>query len=257
MKRRKLIAGNWKMHGSGALVAGLVPACCAAAAAHPKVEVVLCPPAVYLAQAAALLSAGVRLGAQDVHPRAEGAFTGDVAAPMLADIGCAYVIVGHSERRALHHETDADVVAKAQAAVATGMAPIVCVGESLEDREAARAEAVIQQQLAALAPMLQGGAALELVIAYEPVWAIGTGRSAEPGQVQDMHKLIRASLAEQNAGLAATARILYGGSVKPDNAAALLQCEDVDGALIGGASLNAEAFGKIIAIADDPWKPFS
>ncbi len=253
--RRKLIAGNWKMHGSGALVDDLVPACCTVAAAHPSVEVALFPPAVYLTQAVALLSAGVRVGAQDVHSSDEGAFTGDVAAPMLADVGCAYVIVGHSERRALHHETDADVVAKAQAASAAGVVPIVCVGESLADREAVRAERVIQQQLAALAPMLRQDP--DLVIAYEPVWAIGTGRSAEPGQVQDMHRLIRASLAEENADIAAATRILYGGSVKPSNGAALLQCDDVDGALIGGASLSAEAFGKLIAIADAPWKPFS
>jgi triosephosphate isomerase len=241
--RRKFVAGNWKMNGSRSsnadLLAGL-------RAASPFVaEMAVCVPFVYLAEvAAALAGSDIRWGAQDVSEHEQGAYTGEVSARMLADFGCRYVIVGHSERRALHAEGDALVARKAQAALACGITPIVCVGESLAEREAGQTEAVVKRQLSAVIRTLAHCAA-EMVVAYEPLWAIGSGRTASPEQAQSVHAVLRAQL-NAATGHGATMKILYGGSVKPANAALLFAQPDIDGGLIGGASLKA---GEFIDIA--------
>ena len=238
--RQTLIAGNWKMNGvtadlewAEALMAALPDGPGVRAAA-------LCPPATLISAFAARLPGWIALGGQDCAVQASGAHTGDVSAMMLADLGCRYVIVGHSERRADHGETDAIVRAKAEAALKAGLTPIVCVGETLAEREAGRAEAVAVGQLSDSLPEAAPGS---VVVAYEPVWAIGTGRTAGPDDAQVMHKALRAALP---AGHGEATSILYGGSVKPDNAADLLHKPDVDGALVGGASLNAGDFAAII-----------
>ena len=239
--RQTLIAGNWKMNG---LTADLdwAEALIDALPDGPGVRAAaLCPPATLLSGFAARLPGWISLGGQDCAPAPCGAHTGDVSAPMLADLGCRYVILGHSERRADHGEGDALVRAKAEAGLKAGLTPIICVGETLEDREAGRAEAVVTAQLRASLPASRPG---DLVIAYEPVWAIGTGRTAGPGDAQAMHQALRAALPQ---GHEAATPILYGGSVKPDNAADLLAQADVDGALVGGASLKAADFAAIIA----------
>ena len=246
--RRPMVAGNWKMNGSrefsNALVHDVIEG---AGALDDGVEVVLCPPFVYLERVGDLLSArrGVALGAQDVDCHEGGAHTGDVAGAMLRDVGCDYVIVGHSERRARHGESDAAVAGKAAAALSVGLTPIVCVGETLEQRESGAAEATVAAQLDALAGTLGNGALARAVIAYEPVWAIGTGRTATPDEAQEVHALLRARLARD----AARTRILYGGSVKPDNARELFAQPDIDGGLIGGASLDADDFLAICKAA--------
>ncbi len=207
-------------------------------------EVVLCPPATMLAAIAGVLGQGpVALGGQDCHEEASGAHTGDVAAPMLADVGCRYVIVGHSERRKHHHESDAQVRAKAKAAHRAGLIAIVCIGETLAEREAGRTFEVVRGQLAGSLPLDAG--ASNTVVAYEPVWAIGTGRNASAAQVGEVHALIRGELARRSSD-AENLRILYGGSVKAGNAQELLAVGDVDGALVGGASLNANEFLAIV-----------
>ncbi|KGE02691.1 Triosephosphate isomerase [Pseudohaliea rubra DSM 19751] len=234
------------MHGSLAanrsLLEGLV-----AAGLPDAVEALVCPPYAYLQQVAALCAGGaLAVGAQDCSHMAEGAYTGEVSAPMLADLGCGWVILGHSERRQYHRETSPLIAAKLSAAARAGLAPIVCVGETLEQREGGEAEAVVAAQLeGALAdePRAPG-----LVIAYEPVWAIGTGLTASPGEAQGMHAFIRDCLADLVENAQAV-RLLYGGSVKADNAAALFACPDIDGALVGGASLDAEAFTAIVCAA--------
>ncbi|MFA7437970.1 triose-phosphate isomerase [Castellaniella sp.] len=243
--RRPLVMGNWKMHGSlagnAALLAGIRQG---AASLRGQPELAVCVPYVYLAQVQAVLAdSAVGWGAQDLSVHDHGAYTGEVSAAMLAEFGCRWVLCGHSERRALHGESSALVAAKAAGALAAGLTPVVCVGETLADREAGDTECVIGDQLD---PVLALGAdALSrLVIAYEPVWAIGTGRSATPEQAQEVHALIRASLGRHGA---ADTRILYGGSVKPDNAAALFAQSDIDGALVGGASLQADSFLGIAA----------
>ncbi len=241
--RRTLIAGNWKMHG---LRRDLVWAArFRAQLAGPACEIVVCPPATLIGALADTLSGSdVALGGQDCAANAEeGPHTGDISARMLADLGCRYVIVGHSERRETHYESDALVRAKAEAAISAGLVPIICVGERLEEREAGKAEAVVLTQLAASLPRVPAG---EIVIAYEPVWAIGTGLNAGPDEAQAMHAAIRAAL---GADTGERTRILYGGSVKPANAADLLACPDVDGALVGGASLDPEAFALIVNLA--------
>ena len=243
--RRFLVAGNWKMHGSRALTVELLGAL-GDALRQPSwrqdqaPEILVCPPFVYLQQAAALVAdSGIRLGGQNVATHAEGAFTGEVSAAMLLDAGCSYVLVGHSERRALYGESDELVAARLAAASAAGLTPLLCVGETLDEREGRRTEEVIGRQLGALAALPQG--APPPVIAYEPVWAIGTGRTAAPEQAREVHAFIRAQAAE--AGLdGAQLRIVYGGSVKPDNAAGLFAQPGVDGALVGGASLKAQDF---------------
>lgn len=240
--RRTLMAGNWKMHGLKADTAWVEAF--AGDAGSPACEVLLCPPATLLdALRAPLAARSVALGAQDCSPEPEGAHTGDISAPMLADMGCSYVIVGHSERRSGHGESDGLVRRKAEAAIRAGLVPIICVGEQRAEREAGRAEATVLAQLAASLPDAPAGS---VVIAYEPVWAIGTGLTAGPQEAQDMHAAIRAAFPGNDRE---SLRILYGGSVKPDNAAALIACPDVDGALVGGASLDPQAFARLVNLA--------
>ncbi len=241
--RRKLVAGNWKMHGLKAQL-GEIEAIAAAAAAHPLVDVALCVPFTLIASAAGLGTA-LPIGAQDVHEKDGGAHTGCISAAMLVEAGAAITIVGHSERRADQHETDAQVKAKAEAARRAGLDVILCIGETLDERDAGRAEQVVTGQVAASLPDAAGGEWLAL--AYEPVWAIGTGRTPTEADVAAMHGAIRARLRELVGEAAEGIRILYGGSVNAGNAQALLGCADVDGALVGGASLTAEKFAPIIA----------
>lgn len=247
MKRARLVAANWKMNGSRADNERWLQFFRAAA---PSCEVVVCPPLVYLPQVVqALAGSAAQAGAQNVSERTAGAWTGEVSAEMLLDAGAAWAIVGHSERRASYGETDEIVAAKTERALAAGLRPIVCVGETLEQREQGRTVAVIAAQLAALLRRcsVQGLAAGAL--AYEPVWAIGTGRTASPGQAQEVHAAIRAQLAQQDADGASRLPILYGGSVKPANASELFAQDDIDGGLIGGASLVAADFLAICAAA--------
>jgi triosephosphate isomerase len=236
---RHLVVGNWKMHGSHAaneqLLEGLK------SAGPLPADVAVCAPFPYLAQCAERLArTAIAWGAQDCSAHEQGAYTGEVSAAMLADFGCRYAIVGHSERRALHHESDQLVADKAQAALAKGVTPIVCVGETLAQREAGETEAVVKRQLSAVIHTL-GHCVGEMVVAYEPVWAIGTGRTATPEQAQAVHALLRAQL-HAATPRAAQMRLLYGGSVKPDNAESLFSQSDIDGGLIGGASLKAADF---------------
>jgi triosephosphate isomerase len=239
---KPLVAGNWKMNGlTGSL--GEIAAMRRAAEAGEAgaAEMVVCPPATLLNQAAALLAGGpVALGGQDCHPKPSGAHTGDISASMLKDAGASHVIVGHSERRAGHGETSALVRAKAEAAIGAGLTAIVCVGETREEREAGRALAVVSEQVERSLPASSSPQAC--VIAYEPVWAIGTGLTPTPADVADMHAAIRRLLIELRGGPGGKMRILYGGSVKPANAAELLGLKNVDGALVGGASLKAVDF---------------
>ena len=238
--RRKLVAGNWKMHGSLATNAALLDTLAQAAT---TAELAVCVPFPYLAQAQVeLRGSSVALGAQDVSLHAQGAFTGEVSATMLADFGVRYVIVGHSERRTFHGETDATVAGKVAATLSAGMTPIFCLGETLAEREANVTAEVVVRQLQAVLNHSGVAAFARLVIAYEPVWAIGTGKTATPEQAQEVHALIRQRLAQEDAGVAAGVRILYGGSMKPGNAAELLRQPDIDGGLIGGAALVAADF---------------
>jgi triosephosphate isomerase len=244
---RKLIAGNWKMNGALAANAALVEAVLAGMPAAPC-GVAMCVPAPYLAQVGGLLAGkAVALGAQDVSSHESGAYTGEVSAAMLRDLGVRYAIVGHSERRQYHGETDAVVAEKARMALASGITPIVCVGETLAERDAGATEDVVRRQLAAVIHV-NGHCISEIVVAYEPVWAIGTGKTASPQQAQQVHAVLRAQLK------AATAQpervsILYGGSMNAGNAAQLLAEPDIDGGLIGGASLKPADFLAIIAAA--------
>jgi triosephosphate isomerase (TIM) len=246
MSVRKLVVGNWKMNGSRQANAELLAG--VAAAAPFRAEVAVCPPFPYLAEVSAALAGGsVSLGAQDCSAHEPGAYTGDVAALMLREVGCRYVIVGHSERRAFHGESDQLVADKAKAALAHGLTPIVCVGETLAQREAGETEAVVKRQLSVVVHTLAHCCA-EMVVAYEPVWAIGTGRTATPQQAQAVHAVLRAQLAAATPKAAAM-RLLYGGSVKADNAADLFSQPDIDGGLIGGASLKAKDFVAIVQAA--------
>ena len=244
---RPFVAGNWKMNGlAGSLVEIEAMRRAADAGEAGVAELVVCPPATLMAQAAWKLKGGtLGLGAQDCHTEASGAFTGDISAPMLKDAGAAYVIVGHSERRTLHHETDALVRAKAEAALKAGLTAIVCVGETRAEREAGEAIAVVTRQLKGSLP--PGGAPETVVVAYEPVWAIGTGLTPTAIDVAEMHGAIRALLDDIYGDTGAKIRILYGGSVKPANAKELLGIDNVDGALVGGASLKATDFLAIVA----------
>lgn len=248
MGRKKLIAGNWKMNGSLAANAALMGELLAGIG-QPACDVAVCVPAVYLAQVQLLLAGqgGIALGAQDVSQHESGAYTGDVSAAMLKELGARYVIVGHSERRQYQGETDAQVAVKAQRALAAGLTPIVCVGETLREREQGETESVVGRQLSAVI-QLNGERLADLVVAYEPVWAIGTGRTATPEQAQAVHAALRALLAAADSQ-AAGVRILYGGSMNAGNAAELLAQPDIDGGLIGGASLKARDFLKIIETA--------
>ncbi|WP_096698683.1 triose-phosphate isomerase [Polaromonas sp. AER18D-145] len=249
---KKLIAGNWKMNGSLAANEALLQALAAGLPAQPGCAVAVCVPAPYLAQFQALAQAlpalaSIDLGAQDVSAKASGAYTGEVSASMLKDFGCRYAIVGHSERRQYHFETDALVAEKAQQALALGITPIVCVGETLAEREAGQTESVVKRQLAAVIHA-NGHCISEIVVAYEPVWAIGTGRTATPEQAQAVHAVLRAQL-KAATDQSARVKILYGGSMNAANAATLLSQPDIDGGLIGGASLKAPEFLTIIAAA--------
>lgn len=242
MTRRKLIAGNWKMHGLSADLAwadrlsGLL-------AVAPRSEVLVCPPATLLAGMAARAPGWVAVGAQDCAAESGGAQTGDISAAMLADLGARFVITGHSERRRLHGETDAQIRAKSEAALAAGLTPVICVGETLDQRDAGEAEAVVLQQVRASVPEAEAG---RVIIAYEPVWAIGAGAHARPEDANDMHRAIRSAWPN---GHGDQVRILYGGSVNPDNAAELLSQPHIDGALVGGASLDPARFAAIIRAA--------
>ncbi len=244
--RRQLVVGNWKMHGSRAANAELLTGILAA---RPfTADVAVCAPFVFLSEVAATLAAtDMRWGAQDVSAHEQGAYTGEVSAAMLHELGCRYTLVGHSERRALHAESDELVAQKAQAALAKGVTPIVCVGETLAERDAGQTEAVVKRQLAAVIHKLAHCAA-EMVVAYEPVWAIGTGRTATPEQAQAVHAVLRAQL-QAVTGHGERMTILYGGSVKPDNAATLFAQADIDGGLIGGAALKAADFVAICRAA--------
>jgi len=247
--RKKFVAGNWKMHGSfqqnTALLENLK-----AHVSDVACEVAVCVPYPYLAQAQSMVEGSViGLGAQNLSEHVSGAFTGEVSASMLKEFGCRYVLVGHSERRALYGESDAVVVAKFAAAQAVGIMPVLCVGESLAERQSGLTAVVVSRQLSAVLDLL-GVAALESsVVAYEPVWAIGTGMTATPGQAQEVHFAIRSLVAAQNAVIAGGLRILYGGSVKPQNAKELFAQADIDGGLIGGAALVADDFLAICRAA--------
>ncbi len=248
--RRPIVAGNWKMHGSRADNARLVEELLARGPARPVAAAVICPPLVYLQEVGRLLrDSAFSLGAQDVCADTHGAFTGEVSAAMLKDVGCEYVIVGHSERRLLYRESDQLVARKFAAAHAKGLVPILCVGEQLAEREAGRTHEVVARQLDVVLELCGAGALEQGVLAYEPVWAIGTGRNATPEQAQDVHAFIRGRIGARDARIAAATRILYGGSVKAGNAAELFAMPDVDGGLIGGASLKADEFLNILTAA--------
>ena len=245
---KKLIAGNWKMNGSLAANEALVRALLAGAATPWNCTVAVCVPSVYLAQVQALTQgSAIALGAQDVSQHESGAFTGENSAAMLRELGVRYAIVGHSERRQYHGETDAVVAHKAQRALAGGVTPIVCVGETLAEREAGVTEEVVKRQLAAVIHV-NGHCISEIVVAYEPVWAIGTGKTATPAQAQQVHAVLRAQLRAASPQ-ADRVPLLYGGSMNAANAAELLGQPDIDGGLVGGASLKAPDFLSIIAAA--------
>ncbi len=243
--RRKLVVGNWKMNGSLASNASLLSGI-SEGLASDGAACAVCVPAPYLAQCQALLSGSpIGWGAQDLSAHASGAFTGEVSASMLADFACKYVIVGHSERRAMHAESSALVASKALAALDAGLTPIVCVGETLAEREADQTYVVVRNQLDAVLALI-GERVADIVVAYEPVWAIGTGKTATPEMAQAVHARLRAQIAEKNAVASGTVQILYGGSMKPDNAVELMAQPDIDGGLIGGAALKAADFLAII-----------
>ena len=244
---KKLIAGNWKMNGSLSANETLLAALAQGLSAKPACDIAICVPAAYFAQVQSLKTVSIDLGSQDVSAQVSGAFTGEVSAAMLKDFGARYAIVGHSERRQHHGETDALVADKAKAALAAGITPIVCVGETLAEREAGRTEEVVKRQLAAVIHT-NGHCISEIVVAYEPVWAIGTGKTASPEQAQAVHAVLRGQL-KAATDQSARVKILYGGSMNAANAASLLSQSDIDGGLIGGASLKAADFLSIIAAA--------
>jgi triosephosphate isomerase (TIM) len=249
-KRRRVVAGNWKMHGSRVENQALIDALLAADTIDERVTCLVFPPYVYLPEVARLLSrSAVGLGAQDVSAEGQGAYTGEVSVAMLLDVGCTHVLVGHSERRALYGETDEVVARKFAAAVGRGLTPILCVGEQLAERDAGQTHAVVARQLDAVLAVSGAAGLSRALVAYEPVWAIGTGRTATPQQAQDVHAFIRGRVGSHDASIAAGLRVLYGGSVKASNAAELFGMPDVDGGLIGGASLKAEEFLAIWSAA--------
>jgi triosephosphate isomerase len=247
------VAGNWKMHGSLRVNAGLLDALKAGLKRSESLEFAVCAPFPYLAQVSAALSgSAIAWGAQNISEHDAGAYTGEVSGAMLKEFGCRYAIVGHSERRALYGEDDQRVAAKFVAARRAGLTPILCVGETLEERERGETESVVGRQLDAVVSAAGVTALAGAVLAYEPVWAIGTGRNATPQQAQEVHAFARARLAARDQALAAKLTILYGGSVKPGNAKDLFAMPDIDGGLIGGASLVAEDFMAICASARAP-----
>jgi triosephosphate isomerase len=249
--RKYLIAGNWKMNGSTAANLELCDGIVSDLQASDRVELLVCPPFPYLESTGRKLAGtSVSLGAQNVSEHASGAYTGEVSAGMLKDLGCEYVIVGHSERRAMMHESNEVVARKFRAAQGEALTPILCVGETLEERTSGRMEEVVAAQLRAVLDEVGVDALGTAVIAYEPVWAIGTGRTATPEQAQEVHRHIRNILAALDVDIADGVQILYGGSVKGDNASGLFSMPDIDGGLIGGASLKA---GEFLAIARGAW----
>jgi triosephosphate isomerase len=248
--RKPLVAGNWKMHGSRAENAALVRDLLDRLPESLAADVLVCPPFVYLSEAGRMLKdAEIDLGAQSLCAESSGAFTGEVSGAMLRDVGCRYVLVGHSERRQLFGEHDALVARKFVAAQAAGLVPVLCVGETLEEREQGRTTEVVARQLDAVLAVCGVAALRSAVIAYEPVWAIGTGRNATPEQAQDVHATIRARVEALDARIANEVRVLYGGSVKASNARELFAMADIDGGLVGGASLKADEFAQICAAA--------
>lgn len=243
--RQSLLVANWKMQGSLEQINQWVPAI-KQVAENSKIQIVLCAPAVYIPQAAELAhTSKLIIGAQDVSNKEPGAFTGQIAAHMLKEVGCKYVIIGHSERRHFNHETDHLIAEKFLMVQEAGLIPILCVGETAEEHKAHKTEEVITHQISAVLKKAGIAAFSAAVIAYEPVWAIGTGLTAKPNQAQAVHEMIRAQLAEKDIDVAAQVLILYGGSVKPENARELFAQEDIDGGLVGGASLDAQAFIEI------------
>ena len=244
--RQPLVAGNWKLNGSYKTIVPLVSGLKSGVESASGVEVAICPPFVYLADVAALLEkTEILLGAQDVSEQESGAYTGEISAQMLADVGCRYVIVGHSERRHIYNESDELTAQKFAKAAEAGLSPILCLGEKLDEREQGITEEVVARQLDSVV-QLTGIAGFEkAVIAYEPVWAIGTGKTATPEQAQEVHAFIRERISSQSVDVADGIRILYGGSVKPDNAKEIFSQADVDGGLIGGASLKVDDFLQI------------
>lgn len=242
--RRSLVAANWKMHGSREFIEELLVTLTRRLDAQSEdVEIVVCPPSPYLGLCQELLrNSPILLGAQNAHEAGSGAYTGEVAAQMLNDFDVAMVILGHSERRALFAETDVQIAAKCQSVIAQGMTPILCVGETLREREGGQAEGVVARQLNAVLDVCSIASMADAVIAYEPVWAIGTGKTATPAQAQEMHAFVRSLLSKRDSAIATDMRILYGGSVNASNAAQLFAEQDIDGGLVGGASLKPEEF---------------
>ena len=245
--RRQMVAGNWKMHGSRAANQALLAELEMTLKPEWPIDIVVFPPYVYLSDAIRVLEDGpIAVGAQDVCAESGGAFTGQVSAAMLRDVGCGYALVGHSERRRWYHEDDALVARKFAAVLDAGLIPVLCVGETLDEREAHQTESVIARQLDAVTAMHGVGGFARGILAYEPVWAIGTGRTASPEQAQEVHSFLRNRIHAQDAKIGRHLRILYGGSVKAENASELMALPDVDGALVGGASLDAAAFAAIV-----------
>jgi len=245
-----LVAGNWKMNGSRETAAELFEAIAGGLETAPETNVLLCPPFVYLADAARLLKGSpVLLGAQNLSAEENGAYTGEVSGAMLRDFDCRYVIVGHSERRSLYGETDPVVARKFMAAQRVGLTPILCVGETLAQREAGETHTIVSRQLKAVLEAAGVAAFAQAVVAYEPVWAIGTGRTASPDQAQEVHALIRSTVGAEDAKIANSLQLLYGGSVKASNAVELFRMPDIDGGLVGGASLDAAEFLAICKAA--------
>jgi len=248
--RRPLIAGNWKMNGSKESIKSLLDGIKQGIGDVNSAEVLVCAPSIYIDSVSSQLDGStIVVGAQNMSEQASGAFTGEISGSMLNDFGCKYVIIGHSERRAIYGEDDALVAKKFAAVRAAGMTPILCVGETLEERESGVTETVVARQIDAVIDAEGIEALADAVIAYEPVWAIGTGKTASPEQAQDVHAFIRGRLGEQNADVAAKTKILYGGSMNAGNAAELLAKDDIDGGLIGGASLKSEDFLTIARAA--------
>lgn len=249
--RRFLIAGNWKMHGSESQVTALIDGIKQGAGAYANIDILVLPTFVHLAQVHAMLAhSKIFLGAQNLYLGAQGAYTGEVSGAMLKDIGCQYVLIGHSERRTIFQEGLQLVAEKFKAALEAGLKPILCIGETRTEREQGKTEQVIREQLESVIQYVGIDAFRQAVIAYEPVWAIGTGLTASPEQAQEVHAYIRRLLAQNNVDIAKTICILYGGSMKAENAPSLLAMPDIDGGLIGGASLDAASFLKICAAAE-------
>jgi triosephosphate isomerase len=250
--RRPLVAGNWKMNGDTESTISLVKGITDGRAEVTNAEVLICPPYILIPRAADALNGrdDISLGAQDLDIHQNGAFTGQISASMLVDAGCKYVIVGHSERRAIYGESDQDVADKFKVAQEGGLTPVLCVGETLEERESGETEAVVARQIQAVIDVVGINQLDNAVIAYEPVWAIGTGKTATPEMAQEVHRFIRAMLAALNGDIAEKLRILYGGSMNAGNAESLIRMTDIDGGLIGGASLQAESFLAICMAAN-------